>query len=97
LTQCKADDLKKYKRLKSAWIKENLSRILEENPGKDQTANPLLDCWVITKVDTNYVRYWFLTMVLRFKIQVFRDVKLFGGAQCLDLNPENKVTMRLLK
>jgi hypothetical protein len=42
LTQCKADDFKKYKRLKSAWIKKNLSRVLEENPGTEQTATAWL-------------------------------------------------------
>jgi hypothetical protein len=76
LTQCTAHDSQNYKRLKSAWIKENLSRILEENLGTGQQRTPLLDCWVVIKFDTNYVRFGFLTVVLRFKIQVFRDVSL---------------------
>jgi len=40
--QCKANDFEKYKTLKSACIKEDLSRILEENPGTGQQRLPSL-------------------------------------------------------
>jgi hypothetical protein len=97
LTQCQAEDFEKYKTFKSAQIKENLSRILEKKFRNRSTVTSLLDCWVVIKVDMNYVRFRFLTMVLRFKIQVSRDVSLSGGARCYDLNPEDEVTMPLLK